>query len=208
MAKYKRVRRYRKTYRKKKMNFGSQYFRLKADFTFTIWKTNNQTGQSGVGFAFHSSTLSNDIAHLYLYQLFSSGWGDFGTYRTLFNEFRIAGMRFVCVPTPNNQTNSVDYHDNPVFFFFFFVHPITEQEAIESSQMIYLNPFQEQKRYWKNIDTKFISTDINTQVETNDNTFRGQIRVGPSQNTIVQSKSPSWTCKLTFYVIFRKTKAN
>lgn len=200
---------YRNYYRRIYNNFGTQYFRLKADYNFTIWKENNQTGQSGLGFRFHNGDiLTADVASIYLYQLFSSGWGDFGTYRTLFNEFRIEGLRFVCVPNANNQTNSVDYQSNPVFFAFNFVHPISELEATRTSQMLYLNAFQEQKRYWKNIDRRFITTDITSQTASNDSILRGEIRVGPASNSIVQSKSPSWTSRITFYITFRKTKDN
>lgn len=200
---------YRNNYKRRYYNFGTQYFRLKADYNFTIWKENNQTGQSGLGFRFHNGDiLTADVNELYLYQLFSSGWGDFGTYRTLFNEFRIEGLRFVSVPMPGNQVNAVDYNTNPVFFAFNFVHPITELDATRTSQMLYLNAFQEQKRYWKNLDKQFITTDVTSQVASNDSILRGQIRVGPASNSITQSKSPSWAIRLTFYITFRKTKDN
>lgn len=201
---------YRNYYRRRKYNFGTQYFRLKADYNFVIWKENNQTGQSGLGFRFHNGDiLSADVNNIYLYQLFSSGWGDFGTYRTCFNEFRIEGLRFVSVPMPGNQVNSVDYNTNCVFFAFNFVHPITELDATRTSQMIYLNAFQEQKKYWRNIDRKYMTTDVVSQsVASNDSLLRGQVICGPASNSILQSKSPSWQIRLTFYITFRKTKDN
>lgn len=197
---YRRLRYHRK--------FGSKYFELKADYTFTVWKTNNEQGNAGLGFRFHSKTLAQDISHLFLYQLLSSEWGDYAVYKNLFNEMKILGLRVVAIPNAQNQVNSVDYQGDPVYFGINFVHPITESELINSNNMIYLNPFQQTIKYFRNQDKSYFTTDITNVVASNPSELRGEIRCGPDPQTLIQSKSPSWVLKLTFYIRFRKSKAN
>lgn len=209
MSKGKKYYRRKKYYRKKRYRFATQYFRLKADYTFTIWKLNNTAGTSGIGFRFHNNDLlSSDVDNIYLYSLFASGFGDYAEFKNLFNEFKIRGLRVVSIPNPGNGTNSITYKDNPIFFAINFVHPITEQQALNSNNMLFLNAFEKQVKYFKNIDSQWFTTDINTQVASNPSELRGQMIVGPAENTVLQNASPSWTLRLTFYIIFKKTKAN
>lgn len=196
----------------KQKGFASQYFNLKADFHFTIWKMNgtNQSGATvGVGYRFHSpNTLNQDTEAIYLYQMFSANWGDFPAYRDLFNEFKIIGLNAVIVPNAKNTTGTQsDY--SPVMFGVNFIQPFTENEMNTSANTLILNPFQKETKYFKNIDKKYYSTSVNpSQVGDNDPTFKGQIRVSPQTDDTIQTNSPSWNIKLTFYIRFRKAKNN
>lgn len=198
-----------RNYFKRKRRFGTEYFQLKADYNFVLWKTNNQSGSTGVGFTFHNpEQLNSDVSELYLYSLFASGFGDYANFKLLFNQFRIRGLRVVSIPNPGNGTNSITYKDNPIFFAVNFVHPITENEAINSNNMMFMNAFEKQVKYFKNLDSEWFTTDINTQVASNPSSLRGMLLVGPAANNVLQNASPSWTLRLTFYIVFRKTKAN
>lgn len=219
MAKYKKKgyynrRRYKYSLRRYygKKGFASQYFNLKADFQFTIWKQNgtSQSGATvGIGYKFHSpTTLNSDTEAIYMYQMFSSNWGDFPAYRDLFNEFKIIGLNVVIVPNSKNNTGTqADYA--PVQFGVNFIQPFTENEMNTSANTLILNPFQKETKYFKNIDKKYYSTSVNpSQVGDNDPSFKGQIRVSPAADDTVQAQSPSWNIKLTFYIRFRKAKNN
>lgn len=234
MAKTKKRRYYRKTFRRYK-GISSNYFRIKAEFNdrivFPSFEPLTQNARNGGGYAYfktreNQSTYTNrqivnlgDIMAQYAYTQILAG---------LFSYYRPTGIRVEIVPEARNSSiDSVFFQPRgdqdplkyevpyPQVMFSYRAGDTSLQTLAEvraNNQSIMLNPSEKVTRYWRiyGTTTAYVSTNA---------TFTGAFSIQnafPSGSTeeeaatrglMVYQLQPSWSVKISVYYLYKYSKA-
>ena len=207
MAKYYRKhyyrRKFRKYYKSKLTNRSSlNFYKAKINFSFSVFKLNNDSGTQGVGYRIGTLTWSSPGDSLNIADVLRTD-PEYQLYIPIFNEVRLMGVSVQAWPSPRNinlGTSGISHV--PVGLQYKY------DAASAYNNPLMLNPAAYAKKYWRNLDLKWSPVELTNADVANKIAVPGYLTLNVPADSIQQEKSPSWNCMMNIYVQFRKNKNN
>lgn len=192
MAKTKKT--YKRTYKSRKWkqwrthNYYSAKIDISGDLVFP-----NSSGQPVFSDSNSSSmTFSN---------LLGSYSPDWNRYASLFQLYKLKGIKIECMPTAGNSSLSTITHTKPVYVGFSLSENVSQFNyslLSTSDKAFMLNPLERTKKYWSlygfQDDYKVVGTNL-----------QGLIGVYTAENA-TDNTGPAWSYRITLYVLFKMSK--
>lgn len=178
------------------------YYKARINFSFSVFKLNNDSGSQGVGYRIGTLLWSSPGDSLKIADVLRTDV-EYQLYVPLFNEVRLLGVSIQAWPSPRNinlGTSGVSHV--PVGLQYRF------DAGTSYNNPFMLNPVQYSKIYWKNKDLKWSPSELTTADVANKIAVPGYVTLNVPADSIQQEKSPSWNCIMNIYVQFRKNKNN
>lgn len=178
------------------------YYKARINFSFSVFKLNNDSGTQGVGYRIGTLLWSSPGDSLKIADVLRTDV-EYQLYVPLFNEVRLLGVSIQAWPSPRNinlGTSGVSHV--PVGLQYRF------DAGTSYNNPFMLNPVQYSKIYWKNKDLKWSPSELTTADVANKIAVPGYVTLNVPADSIQQEKSPSWNCIMNIYVQFRKNKNN
>lgn len=203
----KKIKKYRRTYRyyfhrKLSNNNSLNYYRAKINFSFAVFKLNNDSGSQGVGYRIGTLLWGSPGDSLKIADVLRSDV-EYQLYTPIFNEVRLLGVSIQAWPSPRNiNLGTAGVSHVPVGLQYRF------DPGTSYNNPFMLNPVDYSKIYWKNKDLKWSPSELTTADVANKIAVPGYITLNVPADSIQQEKSPSWNCIMNIYVQFRKNKNN
>ena len=201
--KYYYRKRFRKYYKSKLSNRSSlNFYKARINFSFSVFKLNNDSGTQGVGYRIGTLTWSSPGDSLKIADVLRTDV-EYQLYVPLFNEVRLLGVSIQAWPSPRNinlGTSGVSYV--PIGLQY------RHDELTSYNNPLMLNPVSYAKKYWRNSDLKWSPVSLTSAEVANQIAVPGYVTLNVPADSIQQEKSPSWNCIMNIYVQFRKNKNN
>jgi len=178
------------------------YYKARINFSFSVFKLNNDSGTQGVGYRIGTLLWSSPGDSLKIADVLRTDV-EYQLYVPLFNEVRLLGISIQAWPSPRNinlGTSGVSHV--PVGLQYRY------DPGTSYNNPFMLNPVDYSKIYWKNKDLKWSPSELTTADVANKIAVPGYVTLNVPADTIQQEKSPSWNCIMNIYVQFRKNKNN
>ena len=136
--------RYRYYFRRKYANSSYlNYYKAKINFSFSVFKLNNDSGSSGVGFRIGTLTWQSPGDSLNIADVLRTD-PEYQLYIPIFNEVRLTGISIQAWPSARNQALGTSAAHVPVGLQFRY-----DQLSAYNNPLM-LNPIAYCKKYWKN----------------------------------------------------------
>lgn len=193
---------FRYLYRKNKTyanRIGLNYYSSIIHFELNVFKKNNSQGNAGLGWMIGSLNRSTEFPNGFSLSNNLAGDAEYTNYTNIFDDVKLLGISMVSVPVPYNMSNNLSSHI-----------PVTVQFKNDGltaqGGQITLNPFGVTKKYWKNINRKWVPCSLTLEQITAGNAIPGLFVLNSVTDTTTQQNSPSWNLTLKIYLRFRKNK--
>lgn len=201
-----RYRRYLRSYlyrrNKKYANRVSlNYYKAKINFSFAVFKQNNQTGQAGLGFRIGTLTWQSPGDSLKIADVLRTD-PEYQLYIPLYDEVRLLGVSVQTWPSPKNFGLGMTATHVPVGLQFRY------DAGTAYNNPLMLNPMGYAKKYWRNTDLKWSPSELTAGDVANKIAVPGYLTLNVPADDALQNVSPSWNCIMNIYVQFRKNKNN
>ena len=177
------------------------YYKARINFSFSVFKLNNDTGSTGVGFRIGTLLWASPGDSLKIADVLRTDV-EYQLYIPLFNEVRLLGVSIQAWPSPRNQALGTNCAHVPVGLQFRY------DELTSYNNPLMLNPAGYCKKYWRNNDLKWSPVSLTATEVANNIAVPGYVTLNVPADTTLQNQSPSWNCIMNIYVQFRKNKNN
>ena len=180
--------RYRYYFRRKYANSSYlNYYKAKINFSFSVFKLNNDSGSSGVGFRIGTLTWQSPGDSLNIADVLRTD-PEYQLYIPIFNEVRLTGISIQAWPSPRNQALGTSAAHVPVGLQFRY------DQLSSYNNPLMLNPLAYCKKYWKNSDLKWSPVSLTATEVANKIAVPGYLTLNVPADTTIQNQSPSWNC--------------
>ena len=177
------------------------YYKAHINFSFSVFKLNNETGQAGLGFRIGTLTWQSPGDSLKIADVLRTD-PEYQLYIPIYDEVRLTGVSVQAWPSPRNIALGTGAAHVPVGLQFRY------NELTSYSNPMMLNPAAYAKKYWRNSDKKWSPVSLTAAEVANQIAVPGYLTLNVPADTTLQNQSPSWNCIMNIYVQFRKNKNN
>ena len=177
------------------------YYKAHINFSFSVFKLNNDSGSTGVGFRIGTLTWQSPGDSLNIADVLRTD-PEYQLYIPLFNEVRLIGVSIQAWPSARNQALGTSAAHVPVGLQFRY------DASSAYNNPLMLNPNGYCKKFWKNLDNKWSPSELTSADVANKIAVPGYVTLNVPADTTIQNQSPSWNCIMNIYVQFRKNKNN
>ena len=186
----------KKTYRRSYRSLKWRRFRTHNYYSAKIDVSGDLVFPTSSGQPQFSPATSNKMYFANLCGTYSPDWNK---YTSIFQLYKLKGIRIEVMPTAGNSSINTITHTQPVYIGW----TLSENEMAMSSfatsdKAFMLNPLEKTKKYWSlygfQDDYKLVSTGLN-----------GFIGAYTSENA-TDNTGPAWSFRVTLYVLFKLSK--
>lgn len=177
------------------------YYSAKIHFEYSIFKKNNQGGTQGIGWIISDVPRAVEFPNGVSLALVLQGDPEFAMYKNLYDDVKLLGISVLCVPNAGNVSNNLT-SNVPVQIQF-------KNDGLAAyGGSLTLNPLQVSKKYWRNMNRKYVPISQSEGQIGAGNGLPGWLVVNTAADTTTQQHSPSWNLIVNVYLKFRKNKNN
>ena len=144
---YKRRYKFYKKYKKYSNRSSLNYYKAKINYSFAVFKQNNEAGSSGIGYKMGTLAWSTPGDSLNIADVLR-GNADYQNYIPIYDEVRLLGVSIQAWPTARNNNLPTGSSHVPVGLQYKF------DQMSAYNNPLFLNPVGYAKKYWPNLNRK------------------------------------------------------
>lgn len=176
----------------------SNYYKAKITLELAVWHQNNAQGNQGADWVLGTVSWNQVFQQGFIFANQLRADAEYQWYINLYDQVQLLGTFIQAYPSAKNTSNLTSHA------------PITLQYKHDGLTSygggMFLNPIGYSKKYFKNIDRRWLPISQSEGNVGNDQGVPGMIIVNQVNDTATQASSPAWNLFITIYLKFKKNK--